>query len=171
MFAYALTRRRGLNKIRTTIPHPANRPMVHFRHERFLRRLTLCVKSNPMGHNSSINTASLPKRCYGRQTLDLGDMAQPTKDNFPENLRRLMDDAGIDGSELARRVGRTPTTISRWRKGLKEPSFDDTDAIAKALGIPVTRLFQDPTEPDSIGIDIDTALRMIEAVVKKSKKH
>lgn len=80
-----------------------------------------------------------------------------------------MMEKDLNGSELAELVGRTPTTVSRWKSGKKEPGFKDIDAIAKALDVTVGMLFEDPTEPNAIGLDAEKAIRFLEAAITRKK--
>jgi len=94
-------------------------------------------------------------------------VVKPSRLAFAENLTEIMRQTGLSGAELARRIGRTRAAISRWCDGTQEPSFEDKDAIAKALGIPVAKLFEDPTDSRSTGIEIDKAIRMVVEAAKK----
>jgi transcriptional regulator with XRE-family HTH domain len=117
-------------------------------------------------------TAALPNDCYTDARHGLEGMARSSKKNFCDNLKRIMQAMDVDGSELARRIKRTPTTVSRWRKGIQEPSFKDMDAIASALGVPVQDLFLDPDDEKTTGIPLDKALMMVtEAVREKLSEH
>lgn len=100
-----------------------------------------------------------------------GDLVRPSRDNFAENLAEFMRRQEISGAELGRRVGRTRGAIAKWLDGSQEPSFEDKDAIAKALGIPVARLFEDPTDARTTGIEIDTAIRMVVEAAKKGSSQ
>lgn len=41
---------------------------------------------------------------------------------------------GITVKEVARRIGRTPPAVSRWRSGATTPSMIDVVIIAEAIG-------------------------------------
>ena len=106
---------------------------------------------------------------YQRNRPALGVDTRPTRVNFIKNLVQLMKEKELNGSDLALLVGRTPTTISRWKQGKKEPNFQDIDAIAKALGVTVGRLFEDPTEPGDL--DPKRVLRLLEAAIDTADKN
>lgn len=48
-------------------------------------------------------------------------------------IRARRGDLGIDATELALRVGTTPTQISRWENGRQEPTASSCRALARAL--------------------------------------
>lgn len=131
-----------------------------------------------MRSNSSILVASSARRCYGRPQLDLGDMGRPSKELFVENLNRRLRELKITGSELARRVDVAPITVKRWRDGQREPSFEDLDAIAGALGFETTYelLYEQPDDSaDQQAIRearerAEQAVKDLEASLKRSRK-
>ena len=56
-------------------------------------------------------------------------------------------EAGLTQEELARKVYVTRQAISRWETGETTPSIDMTKLLASALGVPVMRLLDLPSEP------------------------
>ncbi|MDE2780261.1 MAG: helix-turn-helix transcriptional regulator [Chloroflexota bacterium] len=40
-------------------------------------------------------------------------------DDFPDCLQRIKEASGLSWSELARRLGTSPLTIRRWRRGVQ----------------------------------------------------
>ena len=44
----------------------------------------------------------------------------------------------------------TPSTVSEWHRGESLPSFDKLDAIAAVLGVTVSDVFHDETQPVSL---------------------
>lgn len=58
-------------------------------------------------------------------------------------LRLLAEGHGISQAQLARGVGVTSNTVSRWERGEYRPSMLDAQAIARFLGVPVSTLFDE----------------------------
>ena len=107
-----------------------------------------------------MNTAHQPIACYMSPGYGWG-MARLTKENFLENLNALFDETGLNDSQLAKKLGVTSVTIGRWRRGDRIPAFDALDRIAAHFKVPVGSLFRDPTIPESIGVDLETALGIV----------
>ena len=57
-----------------------------------------------------------------------------------QRIRRLRKTAGLSQDALARAAGIGRVTLVRLEKGEQTPRFKTLDAIAKALGIPVSEL-------------------------------
>ena len=53
-------------------------------------------------------------------------------------LREARLRAGLSQTELARRVGKAPSAISRWERGDVEPSLDRLKALIRATGHDLT---------------------------------
>lgn len=53
----------------------------------------------------------------------------------PDRLRKLRDNSGLTQPELAKRIGIDTSTISRWEKGSREPSLEQSIALSRSLGI------------------------------------
>jgi transcriptional regulator with XRE-family HTH domain len=69
------------------------------------------------------------------------------KPSFGENLQAFMKANGVNGAELARRLGVKGSTVTRWRNG-RVPGAAELLAIAKVLGVePVVLLGSDYVEP------------------------
>ncbi len=64
-------------------------------------------------------------------------------------LRLRREQRGMSASELARRAGLSKATLSGMESGRANPTIDTLDAVAVALGIPLTDLLVPtaPTEP------------------------
>lgn len=56
-------------------------------------------------------------------------------------IKRLREAHGASADDLALEVGVSQATVSRWERGLIEPSTANKLAIAKALGVSAGRLF------------------------------
>jgi len=54
---------------------------------------------------------------------------------FQENLIRLMDAHDIEGVDLARKIGTSKSTISRYRDGLRQPGGAEIVALARFFGV------------------------------------
>ena len=60
---------------------------------------------------------------------------------FGSRLKELRTIANISQEELAEAVGVSPQTVSYWENGHNPVTFGKLPIIAKALNIPVYRLF------------------------------
>ena len=69
---------------------------------------------------------------------------QPSRDALPEeareNLRRLLDERGLSGTELARRMGVTQATASRWLTGDGGMPFGTLRRLAEVLEVPYSAI-------------------------------
>jgi len=97
-------------------------------------------------------------------------LVRPSRESFAKNLEALMIERGLSDVGLGRLIGRTGAAVGRWRVGQTEPSFEDKDAVAKALKVPVSRLYEDPTDDRSTGLPWEKASRMIAAALKKAQE-
>lgn len=55
--------------------------------------------------------------------------------------RQLQERAIPSQSELARRIGETPSTVNRWMNGVTEPDYRQVRTLAKALEVPNWEVF------------------------------
>lgn len=62
----------------------------------------------------------------------------------PARLRAALAQSGISPAELARRIGASPSGISKYLADLAAPQPPRLAAIARALGVPASRLLQIP---------------------------
>jgi transcriptional regulator with XRE-family HTH domain len=53
-------------------------------------------------------------------------------------LREARLRAGLTQAELGRRVGKPPSVISRWERGLVQPSLETLRALIRACGLELT---------------------------------
>lgn len=65
---------------------------------------------------------------------------KPEPRTFALNLREAMQAAGVTQEALARAVGVTLSTVSRWYRGLNKPDLDKLDEIAEVLGTQASEL-------------------------------
>lgn len=65
---------------------------------------------------------------------------------FPDNLKRLRKAAGFTQEALALACGWSgQSRIANYEKGIREPNFDETAALASALGVNTSDLIGRPT--------------------------
>jgi transcriptional regulator with XRE-family HTH domain len=65
-------------------------------------------------------------------------------------LRELREAAGLSQKALAERAGLSQRNVANWELGLREPILSGAVAVAKALGVTVEALLEEPesiTEP------------------------
>lgn len=60
-------------------------------------------------------------------------------------IRQLRQNAGLSQVELARRIGCLQSTLSDIETGKQDPKQTRLEAIARALNIPVSYLFDEPS--------------------------
>jgi transcriptional regulator with XRE-family HTH domain len=60
--------------------------------------------------------------------------------SFGENVRRIRNALGLTQKRVAKKVDLDPTYISGIERGLRNPSLLIISRLAKALGVPVTKL-------------------------------
>ena len=60
---------------------------------------------------------------------------------FAKRLKELRTSAGLTQEELAGAVGVETKTVSYWENGHNSVTFNKLPVIAKALGIPVYKMF------------------------------
>lgn len=64
-------------------------------------------------------------------------------DRVGVNARRLRDEHGISLAQLARRTGIAKSTLSQLESGTANPTLATLQAVANALSVDVSRLFDD----------------------------
>ncbi len=52
---------------------------------------------------------------------------------FSKNLKLMLSEKGMSQSDLARAIETTPTAITYWVNGVKEPTLSNIYKITKAL--------------------------------------
>lgn len=72
---------------------------------------------------------------------------------FSGNLRFMLRNGPVGRTELARRIGVTPSTIGQYTLGRTFPSEERIKQIADALGCSVDVLFDDAYAPWKFGSD------------------
>ncbi len=74
---------------------------------------------------------------------------------FRLKLKNRMDTLGHDQQTLARLVGVTDSKMSRWCRGISEPSLIEGVRLADVLGVPVAWLADDSQPwPPPVGVGI-----------------
>lgn len=66
------------------------------------------------------------------------------------DLRLSYGGRGISQAELARAVKTTANTISRWEAGVYKPTLANIDALASFFGVPISRMFPQAEQSNSI---------------------
>ncbi|MBE8715736.1 helix-turn-helix domain-containing protein [Cellvibrio polysaccharolyticus] len=67
---------------------------------------------------------------------------EPLRKQFGRRVQRLRIEGKITQEQLADQVGVTIESISNIERGIHGPSFDNLEKIARALQVPVYRLFE-----------------------------
>lgn len=81
--------------------------------------------------------------------------------NFSYRLKRAIVDSGLKQKELAKRIGVSEITISRYCAGTQVPAQDKLAAIAQELARPVSWFFGEesplltPLPPITVADDVD----------------
>jgi transcriptional regulator with XRE-family HTH domain len=66
----------------------------------------------------------------------------PTPKQMGKRLRQLRTEKEMSQAALAQRAGLTREYVNRLEAGQQDPSLTTISALAKALGVPVTRLLE-----------------------------
>lgn len=85
---------------------------------------------------------------------------------FAENLAQLLTKRGSNARKLALQLGMSPSAVGAWKKGLKDPTFENIDRVANALGIPPYMLFVDSKVDKAILMDGQTPQELIRQMAK-----
>lgn len=56
---------------------------------------------------------------------------------FGAYLRTLREDLGMNRAELAQRIGKQGSQVSRWEAGTVDPTYENVMRLARALGVPL----------------------------------
>ena len=78
---------------------------------------------------------------YGKSHLYMSDEILQL---FGRRVRRLREKAGLSQEELAARAGIHRTYIGGIERGERNIGLKNISRIAKALGVPITKLFSRP---------------------------
>jgi len=123
----------------------------------------------PFKENSRVST-TYPNPCYAQFGNGWGAeaLAKPAREMFVLNLKRLLVDHEMRPLALAKKVGVDPSAVTAWKNG-GSVTIDNLQKIADAFGVPVRELIEDPLDPKTMGIDVETALRVLAGAVKSLK--
>lgn len=69
-------------------------------------------------------------------------MVDDFEKNLGQKIRLARQRAGLTQEDLAARVSRTPESISNIERGQQEPGIKTVQSLAKALGLPLSELFE-----------------------------
>lgn len=61
-----------------------------------------------------------------------------------DKIKKLMNDAGLNQKQLADKAKVTEASMSKYLKGTRTPRTDVVVKIAKALGVSISSLVEDP---------------------------
>lgn len=64
-----------------------------------------------------------------------------------EKIRELRTAEQLTQTDLAKRLGTTPNTVSRWESGVYKPRIEDLEAIARAFERPIRVFFPQELQP------------------------
>jgi transcriptional regulator with XRE-family HTH domain len=96
-------------------------------------------------------------------------LARHAREMFPANLKRLLAERNMRPSALAKAVGVDPSAVTAWKDG-GSITLDNLQKIADVFGVPLRVLIEDPEDPKTMGIDVETALRVVAGAALKSLK-
>jgi transcriptional regulator with XRE-family HTH domain len=68
------------------------------------------------------------------------------RNDFGKRLRKIRRNQDLTQAQLAETIGVTMEFVSLLERGQTSPSFETLEKLAKALGVPVSELFQFPEE-------------------------
>lgn len=91
-------------------------------------------------------------------------MAQNTnmREYVAARIRELRNQYGKEGlsqEALAQLIGVATNTISRWETGTYQPTLDDLEQLARALGVSILSFFPRPDKIDEKEEKVDALLR------------
>lgn len=82
-------------------------------------------------------------RCYTESRCIAGFVWMSLKENFRRNFSYWLASQDKKQKWVAEQLGVTETTITRWKKGTREPTLDQIGKIADLMGIPGSLLFEE----------------------------
>lgn len=69
--------------------------------------------------------------------------------NFSDRLRQILEDRGLKQNEAARMAGVTPSSITHWLRGQRQPGAEELAKLASSLGMSMDSLFIGEPKADS----------------------
>lgn len=93
--------------------------------------------------------------------------ARTFRKTFSKRLREARELRGLDQSELARRLGLKPSSISHFESGRRVPGVETVICLGDILNVPVTRLLGRDEEVGAIGPGMH---RLMQAAAKLKER-
>ena len=85
-----------------------------------------------------------------------------TRQYVAEKIRDLRNHYGKEGlsqEALAKLIGVTTNTISRWETGVYQPTLDDLESLSRALGVSILSFFPMDAIPNQKREKVEALLR------------
>jgi DNA-binding XRE family transcriptional regulator len=101
------------------------------------------LSSHPRCHVVNIQRRRR-KRHHRADANGLDDPVTDAANVFRANLIYWMTKLEWTNANMARAIEKSPSSITHYRSGRMSPELDVCGRIARALGIPLSELFQDP---------------------------
>lgn len=60
--------------------------------------------------------------------------------NFAQNIRYIRKINKLTQKEMAKKLGKAPTSVASWEQGVRKPTVKDTVLICKVFGIDIGNL-------------------------------
>lgn len=57
------------------------------------------------------------------------------KSNFAKGVKKALKEQGVSQKDFAKKIKKTPVTVSKWLNDVTEPSLSDAAKVAKTLKI------------------------------------
>ena len=89
--------------------------------------------------------------------IDIGGVNTPLRTQLGLNVRSLRQASGLSQEAFADKCGFARSYMSRIERGLSNPSIDALEALAGALGVPISHLFDKPNSVAPRGIFVPFA--------------
>lgn len=86
-------------------------------------------------------------------------MSDEARDPFPSRLKAARESRGVSQTELSRRTGITPSSLSHFEGGTRKPSFDNLRRLATALEVTTDYLVARVDTPNFVGAGVDELFR------------
>lgn len=79
---------------------------------------------------------------------------------------------GLSQEALAKALGKTGNTISRWETGTYKPTLDDLDQLARFFGVSILSFFpRDNSEDDKVAALLRTARQLDDADLEELSRY
>jgi len=85
-------------------------------------------------------------------------------------LQQAREAAGLTQVDLARRLGVSSTTVSRWERGVQGVKFRDLQAIEGALGVSTSAILGEDAEELMLAVGANEMLEDVEQPLSKSER-